>query len=140
MLTNHHIVLDGWSMPILLREIFASYFGQRLPAAASYRTFITWLADRDLDAGAGGMVSEVLAGFDTPTLVGPGIGYRIDWGWDSAVLRRSGYRADHGSSGRAGPLMLHPTVSTVLQGAWAVLLSSLTGTPRCRFRQRRGPG
>ncbi len=35
VLTNHHIVLDGWSMPILLREIFASYHGQRLPAAGA---------------------------------------------------------------------------------------------------------
>ena len=33
VLTNHHIVMDGWSLPILLREIFASYYGQRLPAA-----------------------------------------------------------------------------------------------------------
>ena len=33
VLTNHHIVLDGWSLPILLRELFASYYGQRLPAA-----------------------------------------------------------------------------------------------------------
>ena len=33
VLTNHHIVLDGWSLPILLQEIFASYYGQRLPAA-----------------------------------------------------------------------------------------------------------
>ena len=31
VLTNHHIVLDGWSLPILLQEIFASYYGQRLP-------------------------------------------------------------------------------------------------------------
>ena len=33
VLTNHHIVLDGWSLPILLGEIFAGYYGQRLPAA-----------------------------------------------------------------------------------------------------------
>ena len=70
VLTNHHIVLDGWSLPILLREIFASYYGQRLPAAASYRRFVTWLADRDHDA-AHAAWREVLAGFDTPTLVGP---------------------------------------------------------------------
>ena len=70
VLTNHHIVLDGWSMPILLREIFASYYGQRLPAAASYRRFVTWLADRDLDAARAAW-REVFAGFDTPTLVGP---------------------------------------------------------------------
>ena len=35
VLTNHHIVMDGWSLPILLSEIFASYHGQRLPAPAS---------------------------------------------------------------------------------------------------------
>ena len=32
VLTFHHIVIDGWSLPILLQEIFASYFGNRLPA------------------------------------------------------------------------------------------------------------
>ena len=46
VLTNHHIVLDGWSMPILLGEIFAGYYGQRLPAAAPYRGFVDWLAER----------------------------------------------------------------------------------------------
>ncbi|WP_459977367.1 condensation domain-containing protein, partial [Mycobacterium avium] len=50
VLTSHHILLDGWSLPILLREIFAGYYGQRLPAAGSYRAFLTWLAERDLDA------------------------------------------------------------------------------------------
>ena len=70
MLTNHHIVMDGWSLPILLREIFAGYYGQPLPAAASYRRFVSWLAERDLDAARAAW-GEVLAGFDTPTLVGP---------------------------------------------------------------------
>ena len=70
VLTNHHIVMDGWSLPILLREIFASYYGQRLPAAGSYRRFVSWLAGRDLEA-AHAAWREVLAGFDTPTLVGP---------------------------------------------------------------------
>src|SRR4029077_17093719 len=70
VLTFHHIVLDGWSLPILLQEIFAGYFGQRLPAAGSYRRFVSWLADRDLVAARAAW-REVLAGFDTPPLVGP---------------------------------------------------------------------
>ncbi|ORB60593.1 hypothetical protein BST47_29985 [Mycolicibacterium tusciae] len=69
VLTNHHIVVDGWSLSILLQEIFASYYGQRLPAAAPYRRFVTWLADRDRDAALA-VWSEALAGFETPTLVG----------------------------------------------------------------------
>src|SRR5262249_46514401 len=70
VLTNHHIVIDGWSRPILLREIVAGYYGQRLPAAGSYRSFVSWLAGRDR-AAAHAAWREVLAGFDTPTLVGP---------------------------------------------------------------------
>ncbi len=70
VLTNHHIVLDGWSMPILLGEIFAGYYGQRLPASAPYRGFVDWLAGRDIDAARAAW-AEVFAGFDAPTLVGP---------------------------------------------------------------------
>src|SRR6202007_2710151 len=70
VLTNHHIVLDGWSRPILLREILASYYGQRLPAPVTSRRVVAWLADRDRDA-AHAAWREVLAGFDAPTLVGP---------------------------------------------------------------------
>jgi amino acid adenylation domain-containing protein/non-ribosomal peptide synthase protein (TIGR01720 family) len=126
VLTNHHIVLDGWSMPILLREIFTSYAGQRLPPAASYRKFITWLADRDLDAARAAW-REVLADFETPTLVGPqnrlqdrlGPGQR---GFASFRVPEQTTQA-LGELARSG----HTTISTVLQGAWAVLLTSLTG-------------
>ena len=84
--------MDGWSLPILLSEIFASYHGQRLPAPAPYRSFVTWLADRDVDAAEAAW-REVLAGFDTPTLVGPpdlGLGRR---GVESFVMSASRPRA-----------------------------------------------
>ncbi|MUM31547.1 non-ribosomal peptide synthetase, partial [Mycolicibacterium sp. CBMA 361] len=132
VLTNHHIVLDGWSLPVLLREIFAGYAGHRLPPAASYRKFITWLADRDLDAARAAW-GDVLAGFDTPTLVGPqdrlqdrlGRGQR---GFSSFEISAETTRAI-GELARS----CHTTVSTVLQGAWAVVLASLTGTHDVAF-------
>ena len=55
VLTNHHIVMDGWSQPILLGEIMAGYLGQRLPAPAPYRSFVAWLAERDLGRRPGGL-------------------------------------------------------------------------------------
>ncbi len=122
VLTFHHIAVDGWSMPILLQEIFASYYGHRLPAATPYRSFVAWLADRDLDA-AHAAWREVLAGFDTPTLVGPpgrlGLGPR---GTTSFRMSEETTRA-LGDLARAH----HITVNTVLQGAWAQLLMWLTG-------------
>ncbi len=122
ILTIHHIVLDGWSVPILLNETFACYTGQRLPAPAPYRRFVTWLADRDLDAARAAW-GELLAGFDTPTLVGPPqqreLGAR---GVQSFALSEDTTRA-LSELARSS----HTTVSTVLQAAWAQLLAWLTG-------------
>ena len=122
VLTNHHIVLDGWSLPILLREIFASYYGQRLAAPESYRSFVTWLASRDR-AAAHAAWREVLAGFDTPTLVGPpgrlGLGRR---GVESFRVPAETTRA-LSELARSR----HTTVNIVLQGAFAQLLCWLTG-------------
>src|SRR5882672_6690374 len=47
LLTNHHILLDGWSMPVLLRELFVIY-AQRgsesgLGAVTPYREYLGWL-------------------------------------------------------------------------------------------------
>src|SRR5947209_1933202 len=122
VLTNHHIVLDGWSLPILLGEIFARYHGQWLPAAGKYRSFVTWLTSRDLDAARDAW-REVLAGFDTPTLVAPpgrlGLGPR---GVASFRVPEQTTRA-LGELARSS----HTTVSTVVQAAWAQLLMWLTG-------------
>ncbi|MBO0882921.1 MAG: non-ribosomal peptide synthetase, partial [Mycobacterium sp.] len=122
VLTNHHIVLDGWSMPILVGEIFAGYHGQRLAAAGSYRKFVTWLADRD-HAAARAAWGEVLAGFADPTLIGPpdrsGSGRRgvVSSGVPEPVTQAVGELAR----------VSHTTVNTVLQAAFAQLLMWLTG-------------
>ncbi len=122
VLTNHHIVLDGWSLPILLGEIFAGYYGQRMPAATPYRRFVSWLADRDLEVARAAW-REVLAGLDTPTLVAPpsrsGLGRR---GATSSRVPEQTTRALV-ELARA----CHTTVNTVLQAAWAQLLMGLTG-------------
>ena len=122
VLTNHHIVMDGWSLPILLGEVFASYYGQWLPAAGSYRSFVTWLAGRDHEA-ARAVWHEVLAGFDTPTLVGPPD--RLGLGERGVASFRVPEQTTQALSELARSC--RTTVSTVLQAAWAQLLCGLTG-------------
>jgi glycopeptidolipid biosynthesis protein len=122
VLTNHHIVLDGWSLPILLGEIFAGYRGQRLGAAGSYRRFVTWLGGRDLEAARAAW-REVLAGFDTPTLVGPP--GRLEQGPRGDAVFRVPEQITRAVSELARSC--HTTVNTVLQGAFAQLLMWLTG-------------
>ncbi|OMC31601.1 non-ribosomal peptide synthetase, partial [Mycobacterium sp. GA-1841] len=122
VLTNHHIVLDGWSMPLLMQEIFAGYHGIRLPAASSYRSYMTWLADRDHDA-AHAAWREVLAGFETPILLGPPQKLRL--GNRSVNSFRVPAKTTRALTKLARAQ--HTTVNIVLQGAWALLLSSLSG-------------
>ena len=121
VLTNHHIVLDGWSLPILLGEVFASYYGQRLPPAAPYRRFVTWLGGRDPDADRAAW-SEVLAGFDTPALVGSP-------GHEPGGREVASFQLSDNDTRALGELArsCHTTISTVLQGAYAQVLMSLTG-------------
>ncbi|WP_249383561.1 non-ribosomal peptide synthetase [Mycobacterium sp. DBP42] len=128
VLTNHHIVLDGWSMPILMQEIFAGYQGLRLPAASPYRSFMTWLAERDHHAARAAW-REVLDGFDTPILVGPP--QRLRFG-ERCV---DSYRVPAKTTRALTKLARshHTTVNVVLQGAWALLLSSLTGQSDVAF-------
>ncbi|ORA35964.1 non-ribosomal peptide synthetase [Mycobacterium aquaticum] len=120
VLTFHHIVIDGWSLPILLQEIFAGYFGHRLPAAPSYRSFVSWLGRQDREAARAAW-REVLDGFTTPTLVAPP-GQGGPRGVES-------YRLSAETTKALGELArsCHTTVNTVLQAAWAQLLMALTG-------------
>ncbi|MGH7290064.1 MAG: condensation domain-containing protein, partial [Myxococcota bacterium] len=120
VVTFHHIVIDGWSLPILMQEIFASYFGQRLPAAGSYRSFVSWLAGQDRDAARAAW-REVFDGFHTPTLVAP----QVQLGPRCV----ESYRASAETTRALGELArsCHTTVNTVLQVAWAQLLMALTG-------------
>ncbi|WP_156660926.1 condensation domain-containing protein, partial [Mycobacterium sp. 852002-51163_SCH5372311] len=122
VLTFHHIVIDGWSLPILLGEIFAGYHRRRLATPGSYRRFVCWLADRDLDAARAAW-AQVLAGFDSPTLVGPA--QRAGLGQRSIAS----YRLTEHTTGALHELARsqHTTINTVLQGAFAQLLMWLTG-------------
>ncbi len=122
VLTNHHIVMDGWSLPILLREILANYYGDQLPAPATYRSYLTWLASQDRTTAQAAW-REVLDGFEAPTLVGPAGRMRLG--------RRAveSYRLSAETTRALGELAraCHTTVNTVLQAGWAQLLMRLTG-------------
>ncbi len=122
VLTNHHIVLDGWSLPILLGEIFASYCGQWLPAAVPYRRFVAWLTGRDLDAARAAW-GGVLSGFETPTLVSPP--GRLALGRRGVASFRLSEQITQAVSELARAQ--HTTVSTVLQAGFAQVLMWLTG-------------
>ena len=97
-------------------------FRSRLPAAVSYRRFVSWLAARDTDAARAAW-QQVLAGVDAPTLVDPSAG------WGLGARGVASFRVPEETTRALGELARsqRTTVNTVLQGAFAQLLMSLTG-------------
>ena len=70
--TLHHILLDGWSMPLLMKDLMVLYatHGDEsvLPRAASYRNYLSWLNSRDA-AESELAWAEALSGLEQPTLL-----------------------------------------------------------------------
>jgi amino acid adenylation domain-containing protein len=129
-----HLILDGWSLAIVLREVFAAYHAlarghePRLEPAAPYRAFIEWLQRQDL-GGAESFWRRALAGFSAPTpLPFDGSG---DAGGKTAGWARAQEAAllDEAATGglRALARRQRVTLNTLLQGAWSLLLGLLSG-------------
>ncbi|WP_188113139.1 non-ribosomal peptide synthetase, partial [Mycobacterium simiae] len=122
VLTNHHVVCDGWSLPILLREIFASYAGRPLSAPTPYRNYLTWLADQDHDCAQTAW-RNLFSGFEAPTLVGPRDRFQLAERGVTTIPLATATTAALTELARTH----HTTVNIVLQAAWAQLLGWQTG-------------
>ncbi|MFF2078105.1 amino acid adenylation domain-containing protein [Kitasatospora sp. NPDC058162] len=121
----HHIVLDGWSFPLAVREL--GLLGDpataaALPAPAPYRSFLGWLNGRDR-AAARTAWAELLADLDGPVRVLPSTGASPEL--PSTTRRLLDERPTAALSDWARGRGL--TLNTVLQGCWALLLGGLTG-------------
>src|SRR5207237_96978 len=130
----HHILLDGWSLSNLFQEVVTLYQAYQqgqlppLPPVRPYRDFIRWLAQQDC-AAAIAFWKQQLQGFTTPTP------FRVD--------RRRFQQAEYSTVYAEQKLKLSPdltqtlqtlarqekvTLATLVQGAWAILLSRYSGT------------
>ncbi|NBV95068.1 MAG: hypothetical protein EBT19_06685, partial [Methylocystaceae bacterium] len=47
IISNHHVVLDGWSMPVLMSDLTALYRGDSLGAVIEWRDHLAWLFSRE---------------------------------------------------------------------------------------------
>lgn len=127
LITNHHALLDGWSMPLVGRMLLAIYAelggGPAVPAAPPPTEYHRWLSAADSEASLRAWRDE-LAGVDEGTKLAPS-------GADTGVERpdRVSVQLGHRFSQRLRAFARERgiTVTTVLQTAWGVLLGRLTG-------------
>ncbi|MFI9288333.1 amino acid adenylation domain-containing protein [Streptomyces werraensis] len=125
VLTAHHTLFDGWSSPMVITDLIRLYSGTREAAPVrGYGDYLAWLATRDQAVSEARWKAE-LDGFDEPTLVAPNAALQ---GTASALGRvEVPLSIDKGRELARRAAELGVTLNTLLQGAWAVLLSRLTG-------------
>ncbi|MER5528768.1 non-ribosomal peptide synthase/polyketide synthase [Streptomyces sp. NPDC002677] len=124
VLTFHHIIADGWSLPVLHRELLALYGAEPapLPEVVPYRGYLARVARADRDAARDAW-RGALAGIDEPTRLveTPAAGpiepaqIRIELP-ERTTARLTARAREHGV-----------TLGTVVQAAWGLLLAGLTG-------------
>nr|WP_234349926.1 non-ribosomal peptide synthetase [Streptomyces sp. WM4235] len=127
IVTVHHILVDGWSMPLLVGDLLALYDNDgdlaALPSVRPYKEYLRWLKQQDAPAAEGAW-RTALAGLEEATLVAPADPSRT-------AVRPGVHRLELSERATAGltaaARRMGTTPSTVIQAAWGLLLGSLTG-------------
>ncbi|QEU96020.1 non-ribosomal peptide synthetase [Streptomyces kanamyceticus] len=126
-LTNHHIILDGWSTSVLLDELFDVY-GQldegrdpELFPAPAYGAYLEWLEDTGPDEARAAW-ADALAGIQGPTLVAP---QAVGTVMPERILCT--LPSDLGTALRERARECGVTLNTVVQVAWGLVLRHVTG-------------
>ncbi|QBG56334.1 non-ribosomal peptide synthetase [Bacillus amyloliquefaciens] len=134
--THHHIMMDGWSLGIVLKDFFSMYYAIRngrpvtLGSPAPYSTYITWLRNRN---------KEETSAFWSQ--------YLEDYG-ETVSVPRMRNKAQNGYTSEHFQFFLEPetvqkltdiargtgvTLNTLFTGIWGLLLHRYNGTEDAVF-------
>jgi hypothetical protein len=129
--TFHHLLLDGWSLPLLMRELAAVYAalregrGASLPPVRPFADYVAWLQRRD-PAREEVFWRGELAGFTAPNALGVVAPARAEGaeGHDEHRLQLS---REVTAELQALAARHKVTLQTVTLGAWALLVGRYSG-------------
>ena len=132
--TVHHLLLDGWARPLLLGELRTCYRAlargeaPSLPERRPYRDYIAWLTHRDASADEAWW-RGALDGFETPTRL-LGDGHAAEYAGGQAVNKETTLLLSTELTEHLRNVARESrvTLSTLVLGAWGVLLSRYSGS------------
>jgi amino acid adenylation domain-containing protein len=130
--SHHHILLDGWSMQIVLQEVFDCYEsynrGESLPLTSChpYREYISWLQEQD-SSQAKKFWQQRLKGFEAPTLLV--VDQLISNQPQQDTYQEIPFKLSFDITNQLQSLAQkhHLTLNNLVQGAWGLLLSRYSG-------------
>ncbi|WP_405167324.1 amino acid adenylation domain-containing protein [Nocardia sp. NBC_01499] len=123
LVTSHHILIDGWSMPLLMKDLLTLYAlggnSRHLPKVPSYRGYLAWLVAQKADSAREAW-RAALSGITEPTPLAP-----VDPGREiSSGVGEVGFELAQSDTNALTRLAsgLGVTVNTVVQAAWGLLI------------------
>ena len=138
--THHHLLLDGWSVPLVLGEVFLAYEAFRsnqsvdLPPVTPYRNYIQWLESQDLNKARHYWQSVLKNGNRATELPKSNSGNETTANGNSSSGEIR-LRLSEAESERIKRFAQRQkvTVNTIMQGAWAMVLSGYSGEEEVQF-------
>ncbi|NCR39473.1 MAG: amino acid adenylation domain-containing protein [Microcystis aeruginosa W13-11] len=130
--SHHHILLDGWSMQIILQEVFDCYESYnrgeslQLKFCHPYREYISWLQQQD-SSQAKKFWQQRLKGFEAPIpLI---VDKLIKNQPQQETYQEIPFQLSFGITNQLQSLAQkhHLTLNNLVQGAWGLLLSRYSG-------------
>ena len=131
--SRSQLLCDGWSSPLILKEVFTYYEAYRqgqvleLATPRPYRDYIRWLQRQDMTQ-AERFWRRALEGFHSPTPLGmdrtSALPVKDEQGYDEQHMMLS---SETTAALQALARKHQLTLNTVAQGAWALLLSCYSG-------------
>ncbi|MDY7994287.1 condensation domain-containing protein, partial [Paenibacillus polymyxa] len=129
----HHILLDGWSLPLLFEELFTLYYGilkndaaVSLPQRPSYKNYIKWVQEQENELGFD-YWGAYLEGYEGTTLL-PIFNGRIN-SMEYKSKELSWYLGENlAQKLRELASQNNVTLNVVLQVIWGVLLQKYNNT------------
>ena len=131
--TVHHLILDGWSLPLVLKDVFAAYDALRtgaplrLPPSPPFAEYIRWLSQQDREAArqywqrrlAGCPLNSRRLGIAAfKQFVDP----RLDYGeFETSLSKRQLSKLETDAAAQ------RVTVATLVVAAWGLSLGHLQG-------------
>jgi amino acid adenylation domain-containing protein len=131
--SHHHILLDGWSMALVLRDVLTAYEALVRGAAPTvesprpYRDYISWVNRQDL-VQAEKFWHAMLAGIQRPTSIVIEAPSQDTPAETLPFAEQSlGLSIDRMEALQSLAKRVKVTVNTLLQGAWSLLLHRYSG-------------
>ena len=125
--THHHLLLDGWSLPIVFGDAIAFYRQEttkvpaRLPKPPLYRKFIDWLQQQD-STSAESFWKSTMKGFSAATSLGLKATSAENRTYSQTLSQQTHAQL------KAAARKYRVTLNVIVQAAWSILISKYSGS------------